>query len=201
MSVPQWAHPQAISHILCEFFLRSCLLNIRHRLCVMLCIFWFRCLKQLPQESIWPQEASWSEVKKKLWELFLKKIFLNNKVIILCFFFFLSSGKKNFLPPSYLIMGFGFLFKVIIKYFAFVQFSSPFMLYMLLFITHFWWFLVFSGPQTKSQCFCFPSCPLCRWMKWVCSDTRGRERWRLWRKIWRMRSPELLNCWRTERSS
>lgn len=23
-----------------------------------------------------------------------------------------STGKKNFLPPSYLIMGFGFLFKV-----------------------------------------------------------------------------------------
>lgn len=95
MSVPQEAHPQAISHILCEFFLRSCLLNIRHRLCVMLCIFWFRCLKQLPQESIWPQEASWSEVKKKLWELFLKKIFLNNKVIILCFFFFSLQERKT----------------------------------------------------------------------------------------------------------
>lgn len=32
--------------------------------------------------------------------------------IYLFFSYFCSLGKKNFLPPSYLIMGFGFLFKV-----------------------------------------------------------------------------------------
>ncbi|KAJ0009154.1 hypothetical protein NQD34_016569 [Periophthalmus magnuspinnatus] len=35
---------------------------------------------------------------------------ITQKVIFLCFYMFL--GKKNFLPPSYLIMGFAFLFKV-----------------------------------------------------------------------------------------
>lgn len=74
--------------------LRSCLLNIRHCSCVILCIFWFRCLKQLPQESIWPQEASWSEVKKNCGNSFFKKN-LNNKVIILCCFFFFSLQERK----------------------------------------------------------------------------------------------------------
>lgn len=43
----------------------------------------------------------------------VKYVHVHAAVIVASIKFFLfSPGKKNFLPPSYLIMGFGFLFKV-----------------------------------------------------------------------------------------
>ncbi len=79
----------------------------------------------------------------------------------LTFELFLSLGKKNFLPPSYLIMGFGFLFKV--KLYCDFETSTNA-------------FKVIHIPIKSSSDIKLSGLSVCRSMSRVCFGTEGRER-------------------------